>query len=293
MSWQDALAEFSRRGQSVQALAALGAELLLRRDGATGDPRVRERLREVVDTLDLSLDELSEPQQSVLLALVRAVFFESGNLLDEPARAPGWTYRDPQLLQAQGLLSAGVVMQLEALAEARPELAAATSRSGRLLDVGTGVARLAIAAAQRWPHLRVLGIDIWQPALDLARQNVAASGLAGRIELRIQDVLELTERDAFRLAWLPAPFLARATFATALGVLRSALEPGGWLVVGQYAIPREPLGRELTRLLVVRSGGFPWMPHELSELLRAAGYEHVECPSEALGVQLVLGRRPA
>jgi tRNA1(Val) A37 N6-methylase TrmN6 len=115
-----------------------------------------------------------------------------------------------------------VVHRIAAAATTRPELAALLGRPGAFLDVGTGVGWLAIEAARVWPALRVVAIDIWEPALARARRNVAASGLEGRIEVRAQDVTARPERAAFALAWVPAPFF-RAALAGALARVREAL----------------------------------------------------------------------
>jgi predicted O-methyltransferase YrrM len=60
------------------------------------------------------------------------------------------------------------------------------SAGAALLDVEWGVARSAIALAQMWPELRIVGIDPWEPSLRLARENVDQADLGGRIELRQQ-----------------------------------------------------------------------------------------------------------
>ena len=81
------------------------------------------------------------------------------------------------------------------------------------------MAALALEAATQHPSLRVVGIDIWEPALALARANVASSPHAERIELRKQDVTSIDDVAAYTLAWLPAPFLAKEVAALkALGV---------------------------------------------------------------------------
>ena len=81
-------------------------------------------------------------------------------------------------------------------------------RPGTFLDVGTGVGWLAIEAARSWAALRVVGVDPWEPALTLARQNLVQSGVAERVELRSQRVEQLEEETTFTLAWLPGPFIA-------------------------------------------------------------------------------------
>jgi len=108
-----------------------------------------------------------------------------------------------------------------ALSADRPRLAAAFT--GRFLDVGTGVGAMALEAAERYPSLQVVGLDIWGPSLVLARANVAASQHAARIEIRAQDVTQLDERDAYTLAWLATPFMPRAIAEAALDRLGVAL----------------------------------------------------------------------
>ena len=127
-------------------------------------------------------------------------------LFTNPGRQPGWSHADLDLLEAQGTMSRGVISAIAAAAAARPQLAAVLDHPGAFLDVGTGVGRLAIEAARTWPALRVVGIDIWQPALTAARRNVADAGLEGRIEVRSQNVLDLSDQASFTLAWVPVPF---------------------------------------------------------------------------------------
>ena len=52
----------------------------------------------------------------------------------------------------------------------------------RIADIGCGTAVLAMAAARAWPHL-VLAGDNDPVAVDTARANVLANGLAGRVEV--------------------------------------------------------------------------------------------------------------
>jgi Methyltransferase domain len=80
------------------------------------------------------------------------------------------------ILQSQGQLSRLIVRGFEAAATQRPELMAALRQPGAFLDIGTGVGRLAIEAARCWPAIQVVGIDPFQPALALARNNIRQSG---------------------------------------------------------------------------------------------------------------------
>lgn len=62
---------------------------------------------------------------------------------------------------------------------------------GRFLDVATGTADLALAAARRYPSLRVTGIDFAEPMLAIGRRKVRAAGLCDRITLFASDALTL------------------------------------------------------------------------------------------------------
>lgn len=53
----------------------------------------------------------------------------------------------------------------------------------RVADIGCGTAVLAMAAARLWPQSEVLASDIDGAAVEVARGNVAANRLAGRIRL--------------------------------------------------------------------------------------------------------------
>lgn len=289
-------AEIARHLLSVQALAALGAELRLRQEGLDAHPLLRERLRAAVRAVHPDLpDGLAPDAAATTLASIRFALREATDLLAEPARAPGWRHEDPELIQSIGRASRRVVHEIEAAAAARPALREALRRpGGSFLDVGTGAGWLALAAARAWPALRVVGLDIWEPSLALARANLAAAGpeVAGRIELRQADVAALADRDAFALAWLPLMFLPAALVPAALARLRDALAPGGWLVAGRFAAPpgHPPLGEALVALRTVRSGGHPWTDGELEALLRDAGFGPAEHLPTAQ-VHLTLARR--
>jgi precorrin-6B methylase 2 len=294
MSFETLLAASQRMNASLEALAALGAELRLRREGSEGDPRVRRLLQDVVRSIDPNLlDGLDPNQEAVALGVISAFFRQASDLLNNPTRAPGWTYDDPTVLQAQGQGSRMGVRAIEELAALRPGLHETLRRPGAFLDVGTGVGWLAIEAARCWPALRVVGIDASERALTLARENIAATGMGERIELRAQRVEFLGDIEQFTLAWLPGPFLSPEIVPLALERTRRALRPDGWLVFVLYAPPPDPLGAALTALRTMRGGGHPWPPGEIESQLGALGFEHVETFATGLPILLVVGKRPA
>jgi precorrin-6B methylase 2 len=292
MSFQTFMAEWQTLNASVEALAAIGAELRLQYEGLDGDPRVRALLREVADQIKPGLfDDLNQNQQRTALALIQTSLRQALDLVEDPARAPGWRYEDPVILQSQGQASRMIVRNIEVIATQRPEFGAALKEPGVLLDVGTGVGWLAIEAASTWPALRVVGIDAWEPALRLARENLRQSSVHDRIDFRLQPIELLNDNAAFTLAWLPAPFIPKEMVTTALQRIYQALVPGGWLVVGLYAQPSSAIGKALANLRTVRGGGHPWTTEQLEEQLRASGFKAVETLSPTTpAVLVVIGR---
>jgi len=188
----------------------------------------------------------------------------------------------------------GIAPAIRIAAEQNPELSDRLAGGAQILDVGTGVGWLAVALARAYADARVVGIDIFEPALDLARANVSAENLQDRIELRRQDVLRLAQTPVFDIAWLALPFLPAAIVPPALAAVHGSLKPGGWLIAGTFAAAGpDRLSELLMDLRTVRSGGKPWTATDLLPLLDAAGYQDTQpIPRTwAAPVHLFLGRR--
>ena len=222
----------------------------------------------------------------MVLNIVRLYFAQTQDLLNEPARAPGWTFTDPTILEGMGRAS----MMIPNLLANAPELANVTS----LLDVGTGVGWLAVGAANRWPTATVVGIDIWEPALERARANVHGAGLDDRITLRNQDVTALDDVDAYDSAWLPTFFIRDDALSDAVKRIVDALRPAGWIVLGMFATPPDSLGQATAALRTIRSGGTNLETEQAADLLRSAGCASVH-PLPRMGpmpIEFVVGQRP-
>src|SRR5262249_9531392 len=125
----------------------------------------------------------------------------------------------------------------------------------------------------------------------LARQNLAASDVADRIELHAQRIEDLDETSVFTVAWLPGPFLDADVADRAIAVMRRALAPGGWLIFGVMAASGEPLGETLNRLRIVRSGGYPWTTGEVEERLHKHEFTQIGTFAPQLPIRLVTGQR--
>lgn len=295
MSTADLMAIAQRLNLSVDALAALGAHLRARTEGIAVPTEVAELLDDVAAALDVDLTDLTDDEMRIVADSIRTYFIQAADLLADPGREPGWTFDDPVLLQSQGRASASVAKLISAIV---PTLDGLTDRLQRpdaaMLDVGTGVAELAIEIARTYPAVHIVGIDPWRPALDLARENLAAAGLDDRIELREQRVEELTDRDRFDLVWLAGPFLPPDVTEPALARSARALRSGGWLVMGAYAGPADPLAATLAALRTVRGGGRPLAADESIDLLGAAGFTDVRQIERTwpAPVDFVVGREP-
>jgi ubiquinone/menaquinone biosynthesis C-methylase UbiE len=67
-----------------------------------------------------------------------------------------------------------------------------TAQHLHVLDLGAGTAQIPIELARRAPHVHIAAIDAAQSMLALATQNIAARGLANRIELVLADAKHLS-----------------------------------------------------------------------------------------------------
>lgn len=212
------------------------------------------------------------------------------------AAAHGWRYADPELLQAWGVRSVeSVPIWAERLFPALDGLCAALAApTASLLDVGTGVGRLAIAMCEQFPALRVVGLDPFDTPLELARCNVAEAGLADRIELRRQPVQQLADESCYDLAWVPVMFMPADVAARGLHRVRAALRPGGWVVLGTIAAEGDGLQPAVLRLVSLLFGSGRLLAEDSAAMLRAAAYESIQILPAAPGVpiRMIVGRRP-
>lgn len=267
------MARVMQLNTALETLAALGAHLRVGLEGLVPPAAVQARLAAIADLSAAGVGELPAPARQAALGAIRSFMVQAAELLADPVREPGWHWSDPLVLQSQGRGSMVVASVLAEAAARLPGLQAALAAPGAaMLDVGTGAAWLAIALATRWPQLRVIGIDPWAPALELAEHNVAAAGLRERISLRRMAATEVADTSAFVAAWVPTLFLGRGDLLAAMPALKRALVPGGWLLAGAYRGDGSPLNETLAELRCVRGGGHPWGAGELAAALAEAGF---------------------
>ncbi|MEY9933777.1 SAM-dependent methyltransferase [Catenulispora sp. GP43] len=266
--------------------AVLEAAGLVRRDG---DSVVVDPVLDVADSATAHSAVAAR-----LSALRQAASAASAD--QSTSGAPAWARHDDDVLLNQGRASAAtgrglatrIVPALSGLAE---RLAAPGSR---VLDVGTGVAALALAVAEAFPATEVVGIDVLQRVLDLARTELAGAdpATAARITLRLQDVGALAEQDAYDLIWLPVPFLSDAALKSAIPRILTALRPGGWLVAGTNPASDHPLRRAVDAWTADLNGGNGSDTDAVGHALKAAGFgDERGFPTVPGGPVLIAARR--
>jgi release factor glutamine methyltransferase len=158
-------------------------------------------------------------------------------------------------------------------------------RGARVADVGTGSGAVALALKDERPDLAVVGVDVSEDALAVARENAARLGLEVRFVRA--DLLDGGDHDAV-LANLP--YVADgASVAPEI----SLYEPASALFAGAD-------GLEVIRRLVLAARSVPVLALEIgfdqaevvAELLVAAGFASVERLHDLAGVErAIVGRQ--
>ncbi|HEX8159260.1 MAG TPA: class I SAM-dependent methyltransferase [Solirubrobacteraceae bacterium] len=281
---------------ATEAVCAIAAGLTLRAGGRAATPEVHSALDEVLGLLGIEQlgSRLDRLECQTLARAIEARVAHAQDFASAPDRPSGsdppWELLESQWLTADALADAlhtGVMPQLEDLCQRMQ------SPGARFLDVGTGLAGLAIALCRLWPQPAGIGIDTSHAAIAGARERVAAADLTKRVQLRVQDAAQLQDRERFDFAWVPTARIRANALGETLRRVLASTRTGGWVVVAALG-GATPLSIAIARLRTARIGGAVLTPPEAEAALRSAGWADVRSlPRDTLqSLWMTAGRRP-
>lgn len=175
---------------------------------------------------------------------------------------------------------------------------------GRVLDVATGTADLAIMAARKGVE-HVVGVDISEDMLEVGRRKVTTADLDGRVTLQTADAEELpfsdNEFDAVTVSFGVRNF---EDLDAGLSELFRVLRPGGRLLVLEFSRPKAFPIRQfyafynrfilpaVGRLLSGDSGAYTYLPESIAIFPEGKDFlDHMERAgfSDTSGQRLTFG----
>lgn len=176
----------------------------------------------------------------------------------------------------------------------------------RILDVATGTGDLAIAMARRIRGTQVLGVDLSEGMLDIARRKVAEAGLNGRVVLDAGDAERLSVSDsAVDVATVAFGVRNFGDLDAGLRDIARTLREGGRIVILEFSTPRNPLARAFygfwNRRVLPRVGGmvsrdrkaYEYLPESIGEfpaperfleMMSRAGFRNCKARSQSFGI---------
>ncbi|PSF36850.1 SAM-dependent methyltransferase [Aphanothece hegewaldii CCALA 016] len=162
-------------------------------------------------------------------------------------------------------------------------------QTAKVLDVGTGTARIPILIAQQRPTWNITGIDLAKSMLDIGFKNIAQANLEQQIHLEVVDAKQMPYTDAqFDLVLSnsllhhlpnPLPFLKelnRVLKPNGGILLRDLLRPASKAIINEIV---EQVGEDYTehqKKLFWDSLHAAFTLEEIAELLQNAGLEKVK-----------------
>lgn len=120
-----------------------------------------------------------------------------------------------------------------------PAIAERLRQGARVLEVGCGVGAQLESLARAFPTASFVGIDLLPPALEVAGELIADSGLGDRVSFRRLGAEHLDDVDAFDIVTMNIVLheLQPAIRPAAVTALCRALRPGGMLVSNDFLYP--------------------------------------------------------
>jgi SAM-dependent methyltransferase len=159
-------------------------------------------------------------------------FFRTGRTIEE--RPP----RFHRAIEAVTVQDIAVFFQ-EGLAQV-PELAAALTRGGRILDVACGGGRWLIAVARRFPETELVGVEFEPDSVARAMRHVTEAGLGDRVRIETREIPDMPYRSEFDLVYMQDALHELVDPVASLRASWAAVREGGRLVVLEWCLPESP-----------------------------------------------------
>lgn len=184
------------------------------------------------------------------------------------------------------------------------------SKAHAIMDIATGTGDLAIAMAKKVDRTHILGIDLSEEMLAIARKKIEKQGLEERISLEKGDAENLNMVDDCTIDAATVAFGVRnfENMERGLSEIYRTLKPGGKLVVLEFSMPRNRFIRwvysQYAHRLLPRIGAaiskderaytylpdsveeFP-SPERFTEILRGVGFSSVTRRSQSFGIAYI------
>ena len=184
------------------------------------------------------------------------------------------------------------------------------AKAHKIMDVATGTGDLAIAMAKRVDRTHILGVDLSEEMLAVARRKVEKQGLEERIMLEKGDAenLDMVSTESIDAATVAFGVRNFENIERGLSEIYRTLKPGGKLVVLEFSMPKNRLVRwvysQYAHRLLPRIGGmiskdkqaytylpdsveeFP-SPERFADMLRGVGFTRVKTRSQSFGIAYI------
>ena len=184
------------------------------------------------------------------------------------------------------------------------------AKARAIMDVATGTGDLAIAMARSITEARILGVDLSEEMLAVARGKVERLGLAERIRLEKGDAENITMVADGAMDVVTVAFGVRnfENIERGLSEIYRTLKSGGQLVVLEFSMPRNRLIHwiysQYAHRLLPRIGAtiskdkhaytylpdsveeFP-SPERFTEILHGVGFDDVVRRSQSFGIAYI------
>jgi demethylmenaquinone methyltransferase/2-methoxy-6-polyprenyl-1,4-benzoquinol methylase len=184
------------------------------------------------------------------------------------------------------------------------------AKAHKIMDVATGTGDLAIAMAKRVDRTHILGVDLSEEMLAVARRKVEKQGLEERIMLEKGDAenLDMVTSESIDAATVAFGVRNFENIERGLSEIYRTLKPGGKLVVLEFSMPKNRLVRwvysQYAHRLLPRIGGmiskdkqaytylpdsveeFP-APERFAQILKDVGFKRVKTRSQSFGIAYI------